>query len=69
MCVVSCPVTQEVHKRWDPIYTDARDRLRKLGDMSYFTAYMSQPKIQLETFKVNERVAASPAPTSPQAGS
>lgn len=31
-------VAVEVHKRWDPIYTDARDRLRKMGDMSYFTA-------------------------------
>jgi D-galacturonate reductase len=44
-------VAVEVHKRWDPIYTDARDRLRKLGDFSYMTAYMSQPKIQLSTFK------------------
>ncbi len=44
-------VAVEVHKRWDPIYTDARDRLRKLGDFSYMTAYMSQPKLQLSTFK------------------
>lgn len=44
-------VAVEVHKRWDPIYTDARDRLRKLGDFSYMNAYMSQPKIQLATFK------------------
>jgi len=44
-------VAVEVHKRWDPIYTDARDRLKKLGDFSYLTAYMSQPKIQLATFK------------------
>jgi D-galacturonate reductase len=41
----------EFHKRWDPFYGDARDRLRKLGDLSFFTAYMSQPKIQLDTFK------------------
>jgi D-galacturonate reductase len=34
-------VAIEVHKRWDPLYTDARDRLRKLGDMSYFTAYVA----------------------------
>ena len=27
----------EFHKRWDPIYSDARDRLRRLGDMSFFT--------------------------------
>ena len=40
----------EFHKRWDPLYADARERLRRLGDLSFFTAYMSQPKIQLETF-------------------
>ncbi len=28
-------VAVEVHKRWDPIYRDARDRLRQLGDFSY----------------------------------
>jgi D-galacturonate reductase len=44
-------VAMEVHKRWDPIYTDARDRIRTLGDFSFFTSYMSQPKSQLETFR------------------
>jgi len=44
-------VCVEVHKRWDPIYADARDRLRALGDFSFMNAYMSQPKLQLETFK------------------
>jgi D-galacturonate reductase len=44
-------VTIEVHKRWDPIYSDARDRLRRLGDCSQLHAYMSQPKLQLETFR------------------
>ena len=44
-------VAVEVHKRWDPIYTDARDRIGKLGDFSFFNSYMSQPKKQLETFK------------------
>jgi D-galacturonate reductase len=43
-------VAMEVHKRWDPIYADARDRISKLGDFSYFNAYMSQPKSQLKTF-------------------
>ena len=38
----------EVHKRWDPIYTDARDRLQRLGHFSYLTSYMSQPKYQVE---------------------
>ncbi len=44
-------VAMEVHKRWDPIYRDARDRIRKLGDFSLFHAYMSQPKSQLDTFR------------------
>lgn len=42
----------EVHKRWDPMYTDARDRIRStLGPFSYMYSYMSQPKQQLDTFK------------------
>jgi len=41
----------EVHKRFDPIYSDARMRIQKLGDFNFFTSYMSQPKFQLETFK------------------
>jgi len=41
----------EVHKRFDPLYADAIDEIRTLGDFSYFNAYMSQPKSQLETFK------------------
>lgn len=41
----------EVHKRYDPVYNDARNRIRDLGDFNYFNAYMSQPKHQLETFK------------------
>ena len=44
-------VAMEVHKRWDPIYADARDRIRGLGDFSFFQSYMSQPKTQLETFR------------------
>ncbi len=44
-------VAMEVHKRWDPIYRDARDRIRTLGQFSYFTSYMSQPKSQLSTFR------------------
>lgn len=44
-------VAMEVHKRWDPIYRDARDRIRKLGDFSHFHSYMSQPKSQLDTFR------------------
>ena len=44
-------VAMEVHKRWDPLYTDARDRIRNLGDFSFFQSYMSQPKSQLNTFR------------------
>lgn len=44
-------VAMEVHKRWDPIYVDARDRIRGLGDFSFFQSYMSQPKSQLDTFR------------------
>ncbi|MFG0288105.1 MAG: Gfo/Idh/MocA family protein [Rhodopirellula sp. JB044] len=44
-------VAMEVHKRWDPLYTDARDRVRELGDFSFFQSYMSQPKSQLDTFR------------------
>lgn len=44
-------VAMEVHKRWDPIYLDAKDRIRDLGDFSYFNSYMSQPKTQLESFQ------------------
>lgn len=53
-------VAMEVHKRWDPFYADARDRVRDnnnnntkggLGNFQYLYAYMSQPKHQLQTFK------------------
>jgi D-galacturonate reductase len=43
-------VATEYHKRFDPIYADARDRINSLGPLSYFNAYMSQPKSQLATF-------------------
>jgi D-galacturonate reductase len=44
-------VAMEVHRRWDPIYVDARDRIRGLGDFSFLQSYMSQPKPQLDTFR------------------
>ncbi len=41
-----------VHKRFDPMYSDARDRIRDgLGEFSYFYSFMSQPKFQLDTFR------------------
>lgn len=44
-------IAMEVHKRWDPIYSDAREKLRNLGDSSYFSSYMSQPRSQLDSFR------------------
>ena len=41
----------EHHKRFDPVYSDARAKAKNLGDFNYFYSYMSQPKFQLETFK------------------
>jgi D-galacturonate reductase len=44
----------EVHKRYDPFYTDIRDRIRhyQLGNQfQYMYSYMSQPKHQLDTFR------------------
>ena len=44
-------VAVEDHKRFDPIYVDARDRVRaQLGPFSYFSSTMTQPKAQLDTF-------------------
>ena len=42
----------ELHKRWDPFYADASDRISSgsLGSLVYYYAYMSQPKSQLSTF-------------------
>jgi D-galacturonate reductase len=43
----------EVHKRYDPFYTDIRDRIRhyQFGtQFQYLYSYMSQPKHQLNTF-------------------
>src|SRR5262249_26428873 len=44
-------IAADYHKRFDPIYADARDRIRTLGDMSLMLSYMSQPKYQLDTFR------------------
>jgi len=41
----------EHHKRYDPVYWDAKAKAKTLGDFNYFYSYMSQPKSQLETFK------------------
>lgn len=41
----------EYHKRFDPIYSDAKARASKLGPFSYYYSYMAQPKQQIDTFK------------------
>jgi len=37
--------------RFDPVYSDARARAQTLGEFNFFSAWMSQPKSQLETFR------------------
>lgn len=41
----------EHHKRYDPVYSDAKARTQTLGEFNFFSAWMSQPKSQLETFR------------------
>ncbi|GAQ82624.1 hypothetical protein KFL_001180030 [Klebsormidium nitens] len=43
-------VAVEYHKRFDPIYADARARIPALGPFSFFSSTMTQPKKQLDTF-------------------
>ncbi|KAF7791932.1 hypothetical protein EIP86_002958 [Pleurotus ostreatoroseus] len=42
----------EHHKRFDPVYSDAKARSIELGEPNFFSAWMSQPKSQLETFRL-----------------
>ncbi|CDH51341.1 d-galacturonic acid reductase [Lichtheimia corymbifera JMRC:FSU:9682] len=44
-------VMVEHHKRFDPVYGDARAKIQKLGEFNYYYAYMSQRKQQLDTFR------------------
>lgn len=37
--------------RFDPVYSDARAKAAILGEFNFFSAWMSQPKSQLETFR------------------
>ncbi|KAF8912831.1 hypothetical protein CPB84DRAFT_1833177 [Gymnopilus junonius] len=41
----------EHHKRYDPVYSDAKTKAATLGEFNFFNAWMSQPKSQLETFR------------------
>ena len=36
---------------FDPVYSDAKARAKTLGEFNFFSAWMSQPKSQLETFR------------------
>jgi len=40
----------EYHKRWDAVFSDARERIRGLGPFSYFYSHMTQRREQLDTF-------------------
>ncbi|KAG7450342.1 NAD(P)-binding protein [Guyanagaster necrorhizus] len=41
----------EHHKRFDPVYSDAKAKAASLGEFNFFSAWMSQPKSQLDTFR------------------
>jgi len=43
--------TTRGNSTFDPAYADAKHKARALGDFNFFSAWMSQPKSQLETFK------------------
>ncbi|ORY74032.1 D-galacturonic acid reductase [Leucosporidium creatinivorum] len=43
-------VCVEMHKRFDPTYADGKQKAKLIGDFTFFSSYMSQPKTQLETF-------------------
>jgi hypothetical protein len=51
VCQTLVQLAVEYHKRFDPIYSDARNRARQLGPFSYYYSYMAQPKQQLDTFR------------------
>lgn len=47
-CGVVCAV--EYHKRWDPIFADDVECIRRMGPFSYFYSAMTQRASQLDTF-------------------
>ena len=51
-------VAVEVHKRWDPIYIDARDRLKKMGDFSYLSALVDTISIFYLLMYIDRRAHA-----------
>ncbi len=50
-CHLRLQAAVEFHKRFDPMYSDARNRIRDLGPFSHFASHMAQPKQQLDTFR------------------
>ena len=38
-------------RSFDPVYSDAKAKAAALGECNFFSAWMSQPKSQLETFR------------------
>jgi hypothetical protein len=43
--------TDSIFYSFDPAYSDAKARAASLGEFNFFSAWMSQPKSQLETFR------------------
>ena len=41
----------QYQRRFDPVYSDAKARAASLGEFNFYSAWMSQPKAQLETFR------------------
>ena len=53
-----CLLQIEVHKRFDPIYNDARQRIQKLGEFNFFTSYMSHRRARSHADEWAARPAA-----------
>lgn len=47
----------ENHKRYDPVYSHFKDTVAALGELSYFSAYMSQPACQARHYCSNGRTS------------
>src|SRR6201996_9839802 len=51
LLVYSLTISLSDSTSFDPAYSDARGRAAALGEFNFFSAWMSQPKSQLETFR------------------
>src|SRR5271170_7977440 len=45
------PCSPSLAYSFDPVYSDAKARAANLGEFNFFSAWMSQPKTQLDTFR------------------